>query len=136
MKAFALAFLTVFLTVSPTLAVEYQGQNIDGRKLTAKVYSYETAATYDAQVEFNQDQAFIRFPGGGELTVSVRKRTISNLGQVEAYGGPGQLALGNFFTLGFGYAYPANNLTPLTPNPLRNFWRISLDPSNFDNPQP
>lgn len=65
MKTIGTALLTLCLLSSPSLAAQYQGKTIDGRKLTAKVYSYETGGVYAAQVQFDRDRAALVFAGVG-----------------------------------------------------------------------
>ena len=116
----------VCLLGSSALAAEYRGQLIDGRKLSAKVYSYETGGVYEAQVHFDRDQAAIVFAGGGQLTLRLKQSQVSDPGQIEAQGGLGQIPLGRLFSLG---------LSSGESHPLQGLWSIRLDPANF-SPDP
>lgn len=120
--------LVMFLWQMPlALGAEYAGKNIDGRTFPAQVYSYETGAIFDAQVQFKQNQVTIEFPAGGRLTARLQQPVIRDLRQIEVFGSPGRIHVSNFFSIGFNYGASSDNLTTSSPNSLGNFWRISID---------
>ncbi|WP_421655960.1 hypothetical protein [Leptothermofonsia sp. ETS-13] len=126
MKAIGFIFSTLLLLATPTLAADYQGRTLDGRKLTAKVYSYNTGGVYDAQVEFKGDLATIYFANGGQLLIRLNQRTITDPSNILGYGRIGQIPLGR--SLGVGLRSD-NGLTgglTLSAGRLEDLWRINL----------
>jgi hypothetical protein len=126
MRFIGFAFVTVCLLGFPSLAAEYQGASIDGRKLAAKVYSYETGGVYDAEVQFDGDQAAIVFSGGGQLQLTLRQPVITDLKQIEGYGRLGQISIGKVFSIGLSTSSD-DNLTLQRRNALGDLWRIRLE---------
>lgn len=122
-------FTLVLLMVQMPLAgaAEYQGKTVDGRTFPAQIYSYETGAVYEAQVQFKQDWATIEFPAGGQFRAKLQHAAITDPARIEVFGSPGRILLGSSFSVGLNYAGSSNNLSPNLPNPLANFWRISID---------
>jgi hypothetical protein len=57
----------------PAPAVEYQGRNLDGKKLAAKAYYYATGGVYNVQVRFKQERATIYFAEGNQITIQLRQ---------------------------------------------------------------
>ena len=47
MKVLGLFLPVLFLLATPAMAVEYQGKNIDGKKLDAKAYYSQTGGVYN-----------------------------------------------------------------------------------------
>lgn len=126
MKAWAIAITSLLLLSTPARAAEYEGKNIDGRKLDAQVYSYQTGGVFDAQVEFNQDLATIYFAGGGQLTVRLNQRAIADPDNILGYGRLGQIPLGRSFAIGLT---PENGLRgglTIGAGRLDDLWRIRL----------
>ncbi|MGA7937128.1 MAG: hypothetical protein WCA35_26490 [Kovacikia sp.] len=132
MKVFGLAVSSLILLAMPTLAAEYRGKNIDGRKLAAQIYSYKTGGVYDAQVQFKQDQAIIYFVNGGQLTVRLNQRTIADPSNVLGYGRQGQLPLGRSFGLGLGSDNGLTGSLNVGTGRLDDLWRINLNPSGLE----
>ncbi len=122
---FTLAIL--LLQIPLVRAAEYQGKTIDGRTFPAQVYSYETGAVYDAQVQFNQDRATIEFPAGGRFMARLQHAVITDPARIEVFGSPGRIPLGNSFSIGLNGMGSSDPLSPNPPNPLANFWSIRID---------
>ncbi len=128
MKVFGLALSTLFLLVTPTRAVEYQGKNIDGSKLTGVAYFSQTGGTYNVMVMFKQNRATIFFANGSQITIKLRQQVITDPSNIEGVGGLGQYYLGDSFSVGLTSG--DNSIG----NPIQGFWRISLDLTDFINP--
>lgn len=126
-RCFRLAVLISVLTAAPAHAAEYQGKSIDGRKLDAQAYSYETGGLYDVQVQFKRNRATIYFASGSRETIRLNQENITNLGSIEGHD-PGPLSIGVgrvFFGLGIADSSFDNPQSPQT-RPFKGFWRISL----------
>ncbi|HEY9906269.1 MAG TPA: hypothetical protein V6D18_01520 [Thermosynechococcaceae cyanobacterium] len=119
------------MLVAPSRAAEYQGETIDGRKLAAKIYSHETGAVYEAQVQFDRDQAEIIFAGGGRLRLKLRQSKITNLAQIEGYGRLGHVPLGQVFSIGLNQRRSGDDLAFGRPHSLQDFWSIRLNAADF-----
>ncbi len=131
---FGLLLSALLLLATPAMAAEYQGKNIDGRKLPAKLYSYRTGGVYDVQVQFNQSRATIYFVNGDKTTIKLSQKTITDPSDIEGVGRLGQVYLGGPFSVGLDYDRSADAQRLPGSQPLEDFWRISLD-STF-NPSP
>jgi hypothetical protein len=119
------------LLTPPTLAVEYQGKNIDGRKLPANIYSYKTGGLYEAQVQFKQDFATIYFVNGSQLTIRLNQRTITDPKNILGYGRPGQIPLSRWLAVGVGSEAGLSGNVALGAGRLEDLWSIQLNPSVF-----
>jgi hypothetical protein len=106
--------------------VESQGRNIDGRKLDAQVYSYQTGGVFDAQVEFNQDLATIYFAGGGQLTIRLNQRTVADPDNILGYGRLGQIPLSRSFAIGLSSDNGLRGGLTIGAGRLDDLWRIRL----------
>jgi len=73
------------LAVSPVSAAEYNGENIDGIRFDATVYSYGTGRYYDVQLEFDGDEATIYFSNGGHIVVTLDDEEIDDPHDISAY---------------------------------------------------
>ena len=126
-RSLGLALFSLMLLVSPTRAAEYQGKNIDGRKLDAQAYSYETGGSYRVQVRFKEDRATLYFVGGTQKTIKLNHERITSLDDIEGYGiGPFGAGLGGIlFSVGIANS-DLDNPQPPPPQPLTGLWRISL----------
>jgi hypothetical protein len=129
MKVLGLVLPALFLLSPPAaLAVEYQGQNIDGKKLPAKVYYYATGGVYNVQVSFNKRRATIYFADGNQTTIQLKQQVITDSKNIEGFGKLGQYPLNETFSVGLVYGNDfAGNGQPQQSNPLEGFWRISLE---------
>ena len=133
MKVLRLVLPALFLLTTPAMAVEYQGKNIDGRKLAAKAYYYATGGVYDVEVRFEHKRATIYFIGGAQTTIRLRQRVITDPNDIEGFGKLGHFPLGGILSVGLDYD---NNLVGdrqlSGSHPLAGFWRISLKPTDFN----
>lgn len=128
MKVFALVVSTLLLLATPSLAVVYQGKNIDGKKLPAKAYYSETGGVYNVQVLFKGNRATIYFDGGSQTTIRLNKQVITDPKNIEGFGKLGQISLNRHLSIGLhqddglaGNGQPSGSLS------LGNYlWRISL----------
>lgn len=127
MKIFALAASLLLVTTLPTMAAQYEGKTIDGRRLPVKVYSYATGGVFDAQAEFKQDRATIYFVNGTQVFLRLSQSTIRDPNNIVAYGRVGQLPLGRSFSIGIG-ADPASNGNVVGAGALSDLWNIRLLP--------
>ena len=135
MKVLGLVLLpTLLLVTTPVLAVEYQGKNIDGRKLHAKAYYYATGGVYNVQVRFKHNRATIYFTNNSQTTIRLNHRAIADPSDIEGFGRLGQISLNRVFSVGLDYD---NNLVGNRPMPgartLEGFWRISIDSTELNN---
>ena len=108
------------------IAAEYQGQNIDGRKLPATAYSYETGGTFDIQVKFKDNKATLYFDNGAKQTIRLHDPVISNPKQIGGWGRPFSLSIGGIFNIGFDDR-GGGNVEPSSPRPFEGFWNLSLN---------
>jgi hypothetical protein len=130
MKVLALVLSALLLLTTRVIAVEYQGKNIDGRKLVAKAYYYKTGAVYKVQVRFKQNRATIYFVNGEQVTIKLRHRVITDPSRIEGFGSPGLFNLGGIFSAGLGYDNLGNS-RHLGLQSLEGFWRISLEQTDI-----
>jgi len=126
MKVLGLVLSALLLLATPSIAVEYQGKNIDGRKLAAKAYYSKTGAVYKVQVQFKKNRATIYFVNGGQVTIRLSHRVITDPSSIEGFGSPGVFNLGGIFSAGLAYDNLSNR-QPLGPQSFEGFWRISLE---------
>jgi hypothetical protein len=124
MKILALVIPIVFLMSAPALSAEYQGRNIDGKKLAAKAYYYATGGVYDVQVLFNQRRATIYFPEGNQITIQLKQQVITDPTNIQGFGKPGYFPLDNTFSIGLESNNDSDGQPPA--DPLEGFWRLSL----------
>jgi len=128
MKVVGLFLPVLFLLATPAMAVEYQGKNIDGKKLDAKAYYSQTGGVYNDQVRFKRDRATIYFADGSQTTIRVKQRVITDPNNIEGFGKLGQVPVNRIFSVGLNLD---NNVVGSGQQseslPLGNFfWRISL----------
>jgi hypothetical protein len=128
MKNDWLVLLALFLLSAPALAVEYQGRNLDGKKLPAKAYSYATGGVYDVQVRFEQQRATIYFNDGNQITINLKQPVITDPENIEGIGKPGYYPLSRNFSIGLD---SGNDAQSFESDPLEGFWRISLEESEL-----
>ncbi|MEH1873791.1 MAG: hypothetical protein V7K73_20810 [Nostoc sp.] len=78
---------------TPAIAVEYKGQNIDGKKLPARAYYYATGGVYKVQVRFHNKRATIYFDDGNQTTIQLNQEAIADSNNIEGFGKLGQYPL-------------------------------------------
>jgi hypothetical protein len=128
MKILWLVLSALFLLITPAVAVEYQGRNIDGKKLTAKAYYYGTGGVYDVQVRFDKKRATIYFGDRNQTTIQLNQQVITDSKNIEGFGKLGQLPVNDVFSVGLVYDNDfAGNGQVQQSNPLEGMWRISLE---------
>lgn len=135
MKTVGMTLLTLSLLISPSQAAQYQGKTIDGQRLSAKVYSYETGGVYEAQVRFEGDQAMIEFSSGERLTLKLNQSVIRDPEQIEGYSRLGQIPIGRNFSIGLNQGGVTDDPSFQRSVSLRDRWSIRLDPANFNRTQ-
>ena len=129
MKVLGLVLSALLVLRTPAaLAVELKGQNIDGKKLAAKVYYYATGGVYNVMVSFNKKQAIIYFADGNQTTIQLNQRVITDPKNIEGFGKLGQYPVNETFSVGLVYNKDfSGNGQPQQSNPLEGMWRISLE---------
>jgi hypothetical protein len=127
MKVLSSVLAVLFLLTNPAAAIEYQGQNIDGKVLNAKAYYYGTGGVYDVQVRFNGTRATIYFSDGNKITIQLNQKVITDSKVIEGFGKLGQYPINQTFSVGlvYGSEWEGSGLRP--SNPLEGLWRISLE---------
>jgi|UPI00036A7767 hypothetical protein len=128
-----IAATAVFMLGAPAVAVEYQGKNIDGKKLPGKAYYYPTGGVYDVQVSFKRDLATIYFKGGTRTTIRLKQQVITNPDNIQAFGKLGYIPVTRVFSIGFNYDNNIENNVQLNFSPLEGSWRISLNEKALNN---
>lgn len=140
MKIFGFV-VTALLLTAPARAVEYQGKNLDGIKLSAKVISYQTGGEYDVQVQFKQNLATLYFPHGAQTTIRLTQRVITDPNRIEGIGKLGQVYLGSSFSVGLDFDRSNSDVAASVVPTTDYFWSIRLDPVSLNqvtqtSPQP
>ncbi len=123
----------VLMLGAPAVAVEYQGKNIDGKKLPGKAYYYPTGGVYDVQVSFKGDLATIYFKGGARTTIRLKQQVITNPDNVQGFGKLGYIPVGRAFSIGCNYDNNTENYVQSNFSPLEGLWRISLNEKALNN---
>ncbi len=132
MKKIGFMITALLLLAAPAHAVEYQGKNLDGIKLPAKVTSYKTGGEYDVQVQFKQNLATIYFSHGGQTTIRLTQRVITDPNQIEGIGRLGQVHLGSVFRVGLNFDRSSSDVAaPVVPT-TDYLWSIRLDPDSLN----
>ncbi|WP_341529048.1 hypothetical protein WKK05_06945 [Nostoc sp. UHCC 0302] len=130
MKILGLVLPALLVLISPAMAVEFKGQNIDGKKLPAKAYYYATGGVYNVQVRFHKKQATLYFADRNQITIQLNQQVITDSNNIEGFGKIGQYPVNRTFSIGLVYDnnWLGNSSDQLQQsNPLEGFWRISLD---------
>ncbi len=99
-QLFSLVFCFNLLISPSVLALEYQGKNIDGRRIDARAYYQGTGGVYRVQVEFRGDRATLYFENGGETTIYLRRAQITDTDKIEGVGRLGYWPVNNIFSIG------------------------------------
>jgi hypothetical protein len=131
MKIFALVASVLLMLTTPTLAAEYRGRTIDGKKLPVKVYSYATGGVFDAEVEFKKNIATVYFVGGSQLMLRLNQPTITDSNSILGYGRVGQFPLGRSFSIGIGGDTGSIDSLSIGAGSLNDLWRITLAPGSL-----
>lgn len=121
MKNLGLVLFALFLLTMPALAVEYQGRNLDGKKLAAKAYYYATGGVYNVQVRFEQERATIYFAEGNQITIQLRRQVITDPKNIEGFGKLGYYPLSRHFSIGLE---SDNNEQLAESDSLEGYWRM------------
>ena len=79
-----LAILLLFQSV-PAYGAEYLGTDIDGELYSATAFSYNTGKFYYVDVEFSGSDAYIYFPKGGYIIVSLDYEEIGDPNNISAF---------------------------------------------------
>lgn len=124
--------VTALLLTAPAYAVEYQGKNLDGIKLPAKVISYQTGGEYDVQVQFKQNLATIYFPHGAQTTIRLTQRVITDPNHIEGIGKLGQVYLGSSFRVGLDFDRSNSDVAASVVPTTDSIWSIRLDPASLN----
>ena len=132
MKKFGFMITALLLLTAPAYAVEYQGKNLDGIKLPAKVTSYKTGGEYDVQVQFKQNLATIYFSHGGQTTIRLTQRVITDPNKIEGIGKLGQVYLGRVFSVGLDFDRSNSDVAASVVPTTDYLWSIRLDPDSLN----
>jgi hypothetical protein len=121
-----LALWSTVMSSQTGFAAEYNGKNIDGKKLAATVYYQETGGTFNVQVEFQGNQAILYFVNGSQQILQIQEIVISNPHQIYGWGRSLSLNIYGIFNIGLveirreiGESFTARH--------LEGFWTINLD---------
>lgn len=121
------------LLMPPVIALEYQGHNLDGRKLPAKAYYQRTGGVYDVMIQFNRDRATIYFDNGGQTTIKLRQQSITDLSNIEGVGGLRQIQVNNLLSFGLENDSMAGTTGDWNSYQGANeLWRISIKSEDLD----
>lgn len=131
MKVFWLILSTLLFLNAPVIAAEYQGKNLDGRKLAAKAYYQKTGGVYDVQVEFKKDLAILYFTDGSQVTLKLGGQRIADPSNIVGYGRLGYIPLNNRFSIGLESSNSTDDIGVSSPNTVGDIWRIQLDPNTL-----
>jgi hypothetical protein len=112
------------------IAAEYQGQNIDGRRFSGQVYSFETGGVFDVEVVFKQKRATLYFVNGSQQTILLNNPIISDPSDIVGWGRPFFWSLGGVFRVGVADS-DFGNTEPARPRPFEGLWRISVNPDDL-----
>ncbi len=135
MKVLWLVLSATLLLTMPAVAIEYQGKNIDGRKLPAKAYNYSTGEEYNVQISFDANRATIYFNDDTRTTIWLSQRVISNPKDIKGFEKLGQFPVDETFSLGlYSDTISARNEEPVNSTPIETFWKLSLESAEFNKP--
>ncbi|MEH2248145.1 hypothetical protein [Nostoc sp.] len=130
MKPLGLVLPIFLMLVTPAIAVEFKGQNIDGQKLPARAYYYATGGVYKVQVRFHKKRATIYFDDGNQTTIQLNQQVITDSNNIEGFGKLGQYPLNGIFSVGLVYDdnwLGNSDSQSQQSNPLSGLWKISLE---------
>lgn len=126
MKVFGFACSLICLLAAPTLAAEYQGKPIDGKRFNAQVYSYHTGGVFDAQVEFQRDLATIHFVSGSQLVIRLNQPNIQDPTAILGYGRLGSVPLTRWLSLGVATDNGLTGGVTVGGGRFEDLWQIRL----------
>lgn len=132
MKVLGFVLTALLLLAMPVRAVEYQGKNLDGIKLPAKVTSSKTGGESDVQVQFKQNLATIYFPHGEQTTIRLTHRVITDPNRIQGIGKLGQVYLGNTFSVGLDFDRSTDDVAASVTSTTDYLWSIHLDPVSLN----
>jgi len=76
---------TIMLIPILGFAAEYNGCDIDGHTFDATAFSYSTGRYYFVSVEFYSDEAYVYFPKGGYIVLSLDSEEIDDPSCISAF---------------------------------------------------
>lgn len=137
MKVLWLVLSATLLLTMPAVAVEYQGRNIDAKKLPAKAYNYSTGEEYNVQISFDVNRATIYFNDDSRTTIWLSQRVISDPKDIKGFEKSGHYPVDETFSLGL-YSDTISARNEDVPNTTftETFWKISLESPEFNKPIP
>ncbi len=81
-----MVMLLPFTLRLPAQAAEYQGRNLDGTFLNARLFSYSNLKYYEVvMVVFERNQATLYLKYGDRFTATLSKEQIDRLSDIPAY---------------------------------------------------
>lgn len=80
-----LSFLCALFYCMPVSAAEYLGYDIDGELYSGEAFSYSTGKYYFVDVEFSGSDAYLYFPKGGYIIVSLDDEEIDDPNNISAF---------------------------------------------------
>ncbi|MGK7945654.1 MAG: hypothetical protein AB4058_14420 [Microcystaceae cyanobacterium] len=124
--------LTMFMGWNvPLSALEYEGKNLDGRRIPAKAYYQRTGATYEVQVQFEGNRATLFFTEGGQITIQLRQSVVRDLDNIQGQGRLGYIRVGNSVSLGL--ARDQDSWERLNNPGVNDLWQISISPQDLED---
>lgn len=79
------SLLCVLSYCMPVSAAEYLGSDIDGELFSGEAFSYSTGKFYFVDVEFSGSDAYLYFPKGGYIIVSLDDEEIDDPSNISAF---------------------------------------------------
>lgn len=126
MKIWGLILAWLFFLSVPVLGLEYQGRNLDGRKIPAKAYYQRTGGVYDVQVVFEGNRATLIFADGGQTTIQLRQSVITDLNNIQGMGRLGYIRVGSGVSVGLENGQETGNLGTQGSRGVNDIWRLKL----------
>lgn len=123
--------LSIVLLTTPVIAAEYEGKNIDDRKIPAKAYYQNTGGVYDVMVEFKGNRAILHFTDDSQVILNLGTPRISDLNNIIGYGRIGFIPINRGFSFGLESSDSNNEIGSPTPRTAEDVWRIQIDPKNL-----
>lgn len=79
------AFVLMAVLGTSTFAAEYKGKNVDGEDHDCTAFSYDTGKYYYVTVEFDGDEAIVKFKNGGRLRLTLDDEEIDDPSSISAF---------------------------------------------------